>query len=50
MTKKDADVLLTALLDSIMEAVAAALGKEGFEAVDCERLQEWVGWMYWLNP
>jgi len=32
------------------EAVAAALGKEGFEAVDCERLQEWVAWMYRLNP
>jgi len=32
------------------EAVAAALEKEGFEAVDCERSQEWVAWMYRLNP
>ena len=32
------------------EAVTAALVEEGFEAVDCERLQEWVAWMYRLNP
>jgi ribosomal protein L11 methyltransferase len=31
-------------------AIALALGKEGFEAVDCERLEEWVAWMYRLNP
>ncbi len=32
------------------EAVVSALVKEGFEAVDCDRLQEWVAWMYRLNP
>jgi len=32
------------------EAVVTALGGEGFEAIDCERLQEWVAWMYRLNP
>jgi ribosomal protein L11 methyltransferase len=32
------------------EAVTSALVKEGFQAIDCERLQEWVAWMYRLNP
>lgn len=32
------------------EAVNLALVEEGFEAVDCERLGEWVAWMYRLNP
>jgi ribosomal protein L11 methyltransferase len=32
------------------EAIMSALSGEGFEAVDCERLQEWVAWMYRLNP
>jgi ribosomal protein L11 methyltransferase len=32
------------------EAVESALVEEGFEAIDCERLQEWVAWMYRLNP
>jgi ribosomal protein L11 methyltransferase len=32
------------------EAVGSALAEEGFEAIDCERLQEWVAWMYRLNP
>lgn len=44
-------LLITAgFTEDYEEAVAAALKKEGFEAVDCERLQEWVAWMYRLNP
>ncbi|NJR38981.1 MAG: 50S ribosomal protein L11 methyltransferase [Leptolyngbyaceae cyanobacterium CSU_1_4] len=44
-------LLITAGFTTDYEAaVASALGEEGFEAVDCERLQEWVAWMYRLNP
>jgi ribosomal protein L11 methyltransferase len=46
-----AGLLITAgFTEDYEEAVAAALEKEGFEAIDCERSQEWVAWMYRLNP
>jgi ribosomal protein L11 methyltransferase len=32
------------------EVVKEALVKEGFAAIACERDQEWVAWMYRLNP
>jgi ribosomal protein L11 methyltransferase len=32
------------------EAVRQALIAENFEAIACERHQEWVAWMYRLNP